>query len=101
MENVRLVSVQFFPSFNADQNPVFGKVRYWRDTHHDAAERLVHRRLQHHLCLTSDPAIAELFYVPFYPGLLFENVRELPLEQREETYKDLATWLADQPTFQR
>ena len=52
----------------AFQNPVYGTVRHWRTTHHDAAERLVHRRLQHHLCLTNDPALAELFYVPFYPG---------------------------------
>ena len=38
----------------------------WWATHPHSLELIFHQRLETHLCITTDPDVADLFYVPFY-----------------------------------
>ncbi|KAL3752631.1 hypothetical protein ACJRO7_000094 [Eucalyptus globulus] len=74
----------------------------WFATHQFIAEMIFHARLENHPCRVSDPARANLFYVPFYAGLYASSMfRELSLPARDALAVDLAEHVQSLPAWRR
>ncbi|CAN0891209.1 Probable xyloglucan galactosyltransferase GT17 [Linum grandiflorum] len=67
----------------------------WYNTHQFIGEMIFHARMENHLCRTLDPAVAELFYVPFYGGLHQSRMaRETNLTVRDQLAVQLVEHLS-------
>ncbi|KAK9283725.1 hypothetical protein L1049_011975 [Liquidambar formosana] len=74
----------------------------WFATHQFIAEMIFHARMKNHPCRTLDPALADLFFVPFYGGLhVSSKFREPDLMARDALAIKLAEHLSEQPWWQR
>ncbi|XP_030470329.1 probable xyloglucan galactosyltransferase GT17 [Syzygium oleosum] len=74
----------------------------WFATNQFIAEMIFHARLENHPCRVRDPALANLFYVPFYAGLHVSSMfRERSLPARDALAVDLAEHVQSLPTWQR
>ncbi|KAJ9183055.1 hypothetical protein P3X46_006971 [Hevea brasiliensis] len=74
----------------------------WFATHQFLAEMIFHARVENHPCRTWDPALANLFYVPFYGGLhASSKFREANHTARDELAVRLVEYLQTQPWWQK
>lgn len=76
----------------------------WFSTHQYALEMVSHARILKYKCLTEDPNLASLFYIPYYGGLdvirwhFHENATN---EKRDELALRLFRWLEQKPPWRR
>ncbi|KAF2287641.1 hypothetical protein GH714_002065 [Hevea brasiliensis] len=74
----------------------------WFATHQFLAEMIFHARVENHPCRTWDPALANLFYVPFYGGLhASSKFREANHTARDELAVRLVEYLQTRPWWQK
>ncbi|KAG6533221.1 probable xyloglucan galactosyltransferase GT17 [Zingiber officinale] len=71
----------------------------WYATHPLSAEVIFHARVERHPCRTTDPAAAELFYVPFFAGL--HATTSFRPKNRDALAVELAEHLNSLPAFRR
>ncbi|PQP95567.1 putative xyloglucan galactosyltransferase GT17 [Prunus yedoensis var. nudiflora] len=74
----------------------------WFATNQFTAEMIFHARVENHPCRTRDPALASLFYVPYYGGFHVSNkFRERNLTARDELDVSLVDFIQAQPWWNK
>eukprot|EP00253_Pinus_taeda_P012871 PITA_12871 len=84
--------------------PIEKFYKHWFQAHQYALELIFHSRISRHPCLVSDPAEANLFYIPYNGGLdvMRWNFREnISPAKRDELALELVKWLQGQPWWRR
>ncbi|KAM3388698.1 hypothetical protein ACQJBY_011064 [Aegilops geniculata] len=76
----------------------------WYNTDQFPLEVTIHRRLLSHRCRTTDPSLADAFYVPFYAGLdVGSHLWGLnaTVADRDRAGTRLLEWLTNQTSFKK
>ena len=76
----------------------------WFNTHQYALELVLHARVLKYKCLTDDPNMASLFYIPYYGGLdviRWHWALNATNEKRDALGRKLVKWLEKQPSWIR
>lgn len=74
----------------------------WYKTDQFSLEVIFHRRLKTHPCVTEDPALASMFYLPYYVALdLTRHLFNNDLAIRDNLTDRFVAWLRDQEPWQR
>ncbi|CAM6099493.1 unnamed protein product [Calypogeia fissa] len=86
--------------FGLKMEGVMEPVEAWYTTEQFALEVILHERFKVYKCLTNNPDMADLFFLPYYVGLdLSINIFSDEAQMKDLLLERFLGWLLAQPTF--